>query len=333
MQEFTFVGRERAREDAYSKVRGSEVYTIDISFPNMLYGRIIHSEHPRARVKSIDWSEAREMGAYCLTYEDVPRVVFNPRLVSTEEATYKDWTVLTDSPKFVGEPIAVCLAESEEKAQIAATKVKVDYELLPPYFDAETALSSQDSIHRTILLANKVIEVKNNVACTMETVEGDPDRAFREADYVFERTYRTNRRYHVQMEPKGAVVNIEPNGILTVYTTTQSIHNTRILISRVFGIPQNRINVKKVTLGGSFGSSIQTNLVTLIAVAAALRLKRPVKIILTREEDLYEHSDYQMKIKLRAAVRKDGTIIGGEMEMIMDIGAHQIQAYPLLGTA
>ncbi len=332
-EDFKFIGKPIPRRDARSKAKGLEVYTNDMYLPNMLYGKIVRSEYPRAIVKSIDTSKAEEMGAIVLTYKDVPQVLFNPRLVSTEDATYKDWKVLTDRPNHLGEPIAVCLAETEQKAQLAASAIKVEYEVLNPYFSAEEALSSQDSIHDEILLGSKKLKVKNNVACELEISEGNVEEAFKKASRVFERTYRTSRRYHTQMEPKAALVNPEPDGSITVWTTTQSIHNTRILISRVFGIPQNMINVKKVTLGGSFGSSIQTNLVTLIAVAAALKTKRPVKIALTREEDLYDHADYQMTIKLKAGVNEDGEIVAGEMEMIMDIGAHQVQAYPLLGTA
>jgi len=333
LSRYKFVGKNAPRADGLSRVKGYEIYTSDVSIPGMLYGKIIHSEFPRALVKSINTENAEKMGAICLTYKDVPSILFNPRLVSTEDASYKDWKVLTNKPNYLGEPIAVCLAETEDLAQRAASEVKVEYEVYKPYFEAKEALTSNDSIHDTILLGSKKIKVENNVGCTLETTEGDPDKAFKEADIVFKREYKTNRRYHTQMETKGAVVKPEADGSLTVWTTTQSIHNTRILISRVFNIPQNKINVKKVALGGSFGSSIQTNLPTLIAVAAALKTKRPIKIILTREEDLYDHADYQMIIELKAGISKEGIIIAGEMNMIMDIGAHQVQAYPLLGTA
>ncbi len=164
-------------------------------------------------------------------------------------------------------------------------------------------------------------------------MEGGPDKAFEEADVVIEREFHMNRRYHFQLEPKTAVAKPEPGGGVTIWATTQTIHNTRILVSQVFDIPMSKVNVKKIPLGGSFGSSIQVNPVILVAVALALKAKRPVKISLTREEDIYEHSSYQMHIRLKAAAKRSGELVAGEMTNIMDIGAHQIQAYPLLGTA
>ncbi|MFQ6075522.1 MAG: xanthine dehydrogenase family protein molybdopterin-binding subunit, partial [Candidatus Bathyarchaeia archaeon] len=161
--------------------------------------------------------------------------------------------------------------------------------------------------------------------------EGDIEKGFAESDVVLEREYRTNRRYHCQLETKSAVVNPEPDGGITLWSTTQTIHNTRLLLHQIFGVPMNKINVKKAAIGGSFGSSIQTNTVVPIAVALALKARRPVKLSYTREEDLHDHVSYQMIFRLKLGARKDGRLVAGRLDAILDIGAHQIQAYPLLG--
>ncbi len=330
--ELRYIGKKTPRKDGVAKVTGKALYAYDINLPGMLYGRILKSPYPHARVKSIDTSEAEKLGAVVITFKDVPKKKFNIRLVSVDRVNYKDWEVLTDHPKYVGEYVAAVAAETEELAQKALEAIKVEWEVLPHVLDPfEARKEGAPKIHDKILFGSKEVEVKNNIACTLNYDEGDIEKAFREADVVIEREFRTNRRYHMQLEPKVAVARPEPDGGVTVWTTTQTIHNTRILISQVFDIPESKINVVKLPIGGSFGSSIQTNLVTLVAVALALKAGRPVKIALTREEDMMEHCAYQMYFRLKVAAKKDGTIIAGELENVMDIGGHQIQAYPLLG--
>jgi len=252
--------------------------------------------------------------------------------VSTPEATYKDWQVLTNKPLFFGEPIAAVAAESEEEAQRAIEAIKVDFELLEPSFDAiESMKPGKPLLHETIILKDDELKVENNIACQLEITEGDVEKGFAESDLILEREYRTNRRYHNQLETKSAVVNPESGGGITVWSTTQSIHNSRLLLHQIFGIQMGKINVKKVALGGGFGSSIHVNPAVPIAVALALKARRPVKLSYTREEDMHDHVSYQMIFKLKLGAKKDGKLTAGELHAILDIGAHQIQAYPLLG--
>jgi len=105
----------------------------------------------------------------------------------------------------------------------------------------------------------------------------------------------------------------------------------RQLLGEIFGIPLNKVNVKRIAVGGSFGSSIQMNSVVPIGVALALKARRPVKLASTREEDMYSHCKYPSIIQLKLGARKDGSLTAGQMKIIVDIGAHNTQAYPLLG--
>ncbi len=333
--QFRFVGSRAGRKDGVLKATGRAVYAYDVWLPGMLYGRILKSPYAHAELR-VDKSAAEQMGAVVITYEDVPKVLFNPRLVSIEEDTFKDWSVVTNHPRYVGEPIAAVAAPSEEAAQRALEALRVEVKrVYKPILDPFESMSpGAPKIHEKIMRGKAWVDVENNVACTLEYSEGDVDKALSEADVVLERRFKTNRRYHLQPEPKVAVCKPEPGGGVTVWTTTQTIHNTRILISQVFGIPESKVNVKKVFLGGGFGSSIHTNIVTLVAVALSLKAKRPVKIALTREEDMmHDHVSFQMHFRIKAGAKKDGTIVGAEFDNIMDIGAHQIQPYPLLGCA
>jgi len=329
---YRVLGKDTIRKDGIAKVTGQEKYASDISFPNMLHARMLKSPHPHARVKSIDVSAAEAMEAYTITFEEIPEDKYCPRLVSTPDSTYKDWRVLTGKPLYVGDPVAAVAAETEEEAQAALEAVKVEYEALDAVFDAlESMEPGREPLHDEIILEDEVLKVENNVACRLEVEEGDAEEGFRESDVIVERTYRTNRRYHDQLETKSVVVRPEAGGGITIWSTTQTIHNTRLLLHEVFGIPMGKIRVVKVALGGSFGSSIHVNPVVMAATALALKTLRPVKMTYTREEDLHDHCSYQMIFKLKLGATKEGKLTAGRLEAFLDIGAHQIQAYPLLG--
>ncbi|MEM0319441.1 MAG: molybdopterin cofactor-binding domain-containing protein [Fervidicoccaceae archaeon] len=332
---FKFIGTDIPRRDADSKIRGSLTYASDISFPGMLYGRIVYSPYPFADIEEIDPSEAERMGAVVITPKDVPSKPFNIRLVSINEVTFKDWSILTLTPRYLGDPVAAVAASSEELAQKAAELIKFKFRrIMEPIIDPFDSLKeSSPPIREKILKGEEEVEIKRNIGASLNYSEGDIERGEKEAEIVLERNFKTSRRYHFQLEPKVSVCFPESDGRISIYTTTQTIHNTRILVGQVFGIPLSRITVKRIPIGGSFGSSIQTNLVTLISVALCLKAKKPVKISLTREEDMYDHSDYEMYLKLRIGAKRSGELTFGELENIMDIGAHQVQAYPLLGTA
>jgi xanthine dehydrogenase molybdenum-binding subunit len=331
-QSFSVLGKDTPRQDGVAKVTGREKFSSDLVLPNMLYARVLKSPYPHARVKSIDVSAIQDKNTYIITPDEIPDVLYCPRLVSTPDSTYKDWKVLTKKPRYVGEPVAAVAAESEEEAQRAIESIIVDYEPLTAVYDAlESMIKDMPQIHDYIELDQDTLKVENNIACKLDIEEGDSSRGFENSDYIVERTYRTNRRYHTQMETKSVLVRPEPGGGITIWSTTQTLHNTRILLHEIFGIPMGKIRVIKVPLGGSFGSSIQVNPAVPIAVALALKANRPVKLSYTREEDLHDHCSYQMIFKLKLGAKKDGTLASGHLDAYLDIGGHQIQAYPLLG--
>lgn len=330
--QFHTVGKVTSRKDAIARVTGRELYSVDIALPRMLYGRIVASPYPHARIQSIDTRQAEAMGAIVITWDDVPHIRFNQRIVTVPAVLHRDTTVLADKVRRLWEPVAAVAAETEALAEKAARAVKVEYEPLPVITDPIEAMQpGAVPIHETVLWGEKEIRIENNIACMRQIEEGDVDRAFAEAEVIVEGTFRTPKIYHMQMEPKTAVCRPEPDGGLTVWATTQSIHNVRILLGQIFGIPLSKINVVRIPVGGTFGSSIQMNTPIPICAALALKAGRPVKLSLTREEDFYEHTKYPVQVHLKLAARRDGTLLGAEMELITDIGAHNIQPYSFLG--
>jgi len=331
-REFHTLGKVIPRKDGVARVTGREKYTVDISLPRMLHGRILSSPYAHARIKCIDVSDAKALGAVVITFDDIPQVCYNERIITIPSVLHKDHYVLADKVRRMGEAVAAVAAETEELAEKAVRAIKVEYEVLPTLTDPVEAMKpGAEPIYDTVLWGEKEIRIENNVACEREIEEGDVDRAFAEADVTVEGTFKTQKIYHAQMETKSVVCRPEPDGGLTVWPTTQSIHNVRILLGQIFDIPLSKGNVKRVPIGGTFGSSIQMNPPIPICAALALKANRPVKLTLTREEDAHDHTRYGTQIQLKLAAKKDGTLTGAKMELIADIGAHNIQAYSFLG--
>ncbi len=220
--------------------------------------------------------------------------------MSIPEKTYRDRRVLSDTVRHVGEGVAAVAVRIPALAEKAMQAVKVEYEPLPGLFDPFQAMAPDAvPIYQEIFLGGKKLAIENNIACHRQVGEGDVTKGFREADLVVEREFKTGRVYHAQMETKSVVCRPEADGGITVWPTAQSIHNTRQLLGRIFNIPLSRVNVHRVPIGGAFGSSIQMNTCIPICVALALKAQKPVKLVLSREEDMYDHCKYPSIIKLK----------------------------------
>ena len=332
--EFQVIGKILQRKDGVAKVCGQETYASDVVVPHMLYGVTLRSPYPHAQVLRVDTSAAEAMGAVCVTPDApcIPNLIYNERTVSIPEKTYCDRRVLPLRARHVGEAIVGVAAETEELAFKAMQAVKVEYKVLPAVLDLDEAMAEgAQALYDNIYLGDQKLTVKNNVACERIITVGDPEAAFAGADYIAEQEYELPRVYHHQMETKTAVCRPDPNGGITVWATTQTIHNIRILLGRIYGLPLSKVNVKKLAIGGSFGSSIQMNSIIPICVALALKAKRPVKMASSREDDLHSHTKFPARIKLKIGVKKDGRVVAADMLAQVDIGAHQINAFPLLG--
>ncbi len=329
--QFNTLGKNVHRKDGIAKVTGREMYASDVTLPRMWHARVLRSPHAHARIVSIDKRAAEALGAVVLTYDDVPHLKYNERIVSTPPFLYRDRTVLADKARHVGEAVAAVAAPTEQLAEKALRAIKIEWKILPHYLNPDDAQNENaEPIHETIVLNGQVQPIEHNVAVTRTVNVGNVDEGFERADFIFEREFLTSRIYHAQMETKSCVCDPAPDGSITVYPTTQSIHNVRQLLGEIFSIPLHKVNVKRVAIGGTFGSSIQMNSIVPICVALALKAQRPVKLVSTREEDMYDHVRYQTKLKLKIGVTREGKITAGHIQALADIGGHNIQAYPLL---
>ncbi len=327
-KEYHTIGKETPRKDGVARVTGQEMYTSDVTLPHMLHGRILRSPHPHALIRRIDTSAAEAMGAVCLTFEDIPHVRYNERIVTIPEKLLKDRYVLPDKVRHVGEAVAAVAAPTEALAEKAMRAIKVEYELLDAVFDPFLAMDpAAPQLYDSVERGEERVPVKNNVAFAYSYEAGDPDGAFAGADAIVEGTYSTPGIYHVQFETRCAVCRPEPDGGITLWATTQSIHNVRQVIGELYDIPLSRVNVKKLAVGGAFGSSIQMNTVIPITVALALKARRPVKLVPTREEDAYDHRKYPTNITLKLGATRDGRLVAGEMKLVTNVGAHNTQAH------
>jgi len=333
-RDLSVVGHSYPRKDGIARVTGAERYTVDVSLPRMLHGRILGSPYAHAVVKSIDTSDAEAMGVTVITFADVPQVRYNERIITIPPVLHKDHTVLADKVRRLGEAVAAVACESEQLAEQAVRSIKVEYEVLPAVTDAHEAMKrGAPAIYDTVMWGENEITIENNIACAREVDEGDFSRALDEADVVVQGHFTLPKVYHAQMETKSCVCRPEPDGGLTVWPTTQSIHNVRILLGEIFDIPLSKIDVRRVPIGGTFGSSIQMNAPIPICAALALKARRPVKLVTTREEDAHDHTRYGCTIDLKLAAKSDGTLTGADMTLVADIGAHNIQAYSFLGVS
>ena len=329
---FHVVGKVTQRKDGIARVTGQEKYTSDITLPHMLHARVLRSPYPHAKIKSIDTAAAEQAGAVCVTWDDVPKIRYNERIVTIPEELLKDRFVLPpDKVRHVGEAVAAVAADSEMAAEKALQLIKVEYEVLDAVYDPLKAIESgAPQLYETIAKADKEIPVENNLAFTHSYEEGDVDKDFAEADVVVEGEYSTPGVYHLQLETKCAVCQPEPDGGITLWVTSQSIHNVRMLLGELFDLPLNKVNVKRVPIGGTFGSSIQMNSIVPICVALALKSRQPVKLVTTREEDAYDHRRYPAIVNLKLGASKDGRLVAGQMKLITEIGAHNTQAHAFI---
>ena len=331
-EERLIIGHETGRLDGPAKVTGKMEYPSDIILPGMMYAVCLRSPYPHAEIVDIDTTEAEAMGAVVLTYKDINPVLYNERSVSVPKATYEDRTVLPKKARHFGEPIAAVAADTEELAQKAMKALKVTYNVLEPVFDPIEAMKDgAPQLYDRIALGGKEVIVKNNIGVVRNILEGDTDKGFAESDRIFEDDFELKRIYHDQLETKGAVCAPDEWGGITVWATAQSIHGNRHIIAKVLDIPLSKVNVKKLPFGGAFGSSIQVNTVTPICAALAMKARRPVKLLSSREEDFYSHQKYPTKFHVKLGVNNEGYFTAAHVTALVDFGSHQIQPMAYMG--
>ncbi len=319
MQEFKWVGRPVMRVDARGKVTGGQKYMGDLRFPGMAYGRVLRSKYPHARIKSIDTARAESAPGVVkvLTWRDVGGL-------NGYGIAIPDQPVLcSDKVRYMGDAVALVIAESPEQAEQALAVVNVEYEVLPVVDDPEAAmLPDSPRVHES-----------GNVHMQTHVENGDVEQGFAASDVIVEGTYRLPRQMHAFMEPEQGVGVPGPNGEVTVYCGAQHPYRDQMQVSRALGIKPSKIRVVTSPTGGAFGGKDEITLQILLAMGA-LATGRPVQIVLSREESTVAGwKRHPMTIYMKTGARRDGTLLAHQVRLVSDTGAYASLGGPVTNLA
>lgn len=308
MNNLKTVGKSEIRVDAWEKVNGSAKYVADIEVPNLKHGVVLRSSHHHARILSIDSKKAMQIPGVVdiVTAKDIPgEAVYGPIIA--------DRTPLAeDRVRFMGEPVAIIIADSVNIANQARNAVQVNYDPLPAIFDPEQALQvDAPSIHPD-----------GNLCSHFHVEDGDIESGFSQADLVLEDSFSVPRIYPGYLETENSLALWDEEGKLTVWFSSQKPFADRHTISQVLGIPEDNIRVRMAVIGGAFGGKEDSNLAVLTALAA-WKSRCAVKIVNTREESMLAHPKrHPARLYYKVGVKNDGKITALQARVYMDTGAY-----------
>jgi CO/xanthine dehydrogenase Mo-binding subunit len=318
-QTLKVVGQSVLRRDGLGHVTGKTVYVDDINFPDMLHLKMVRSPVPHARIKGIDFSAAEKVPGFvrALTYKDVPKNIYTI-LCLIGVGPDEEPVLAEDKVLYKSEQIAAIIAETEEAAMEAVSKVNLDLEELPAVFDVEEALKPGAPVLKHWGTNYFVYEDHH---CRRVRL-GDVDKGFEEADYIVEERYQMSPMEHAPAETTGCVAKPEPDGRITVYTNTQALFFTLDNTALILQIPFQKLHFVGGTVGGGFGGKVDV-IVEPIATLAAMKTGRPVKYRFTREEEMRASSSRgAWRIYFKDGVKKDGRIIARKVTSYADAGAY-----------
>jgi CO/xanthine dehydrogenase Mo-binding subunit len=314
---FRIVGQRAPRPDARDKVFGLTRYADDFAMGGMLHAKVVRSPRPSARILRIDPSPAEAVpGVRCvLTARDVPHnVLFSdvPGQTTTVGPLRARTQVLADEMvRFLGEPVALVAAETEEAAEEAARRVTVEYADLPGVFDPEAAMRPDAP----------QLEPTGNVISRWKIRKGDVEAGFREAEVVVERTYRTPFVDHAFIEPEAGVAWLDENGVITIRVATQVIEHYRD-VANVLGLPHSRVRIVAPYIGGGFGGKEDVTVEVFLGLLV-WKTTRPVRLCYSREESILSPTKrHPFVMRYKHGARRDGTLVALEVELTSDAGAY-----------
>jgi xanthine dehydrogenase molybdenum-binding subunit len=303
------VGAESPRYRGHELVLGDKPFVADLSIDGMLHGALVLSEHPRATVLGIDTTHAALAPGVVrvLAADDIPGSRRHGLIVD-------DWPVMVavgETTRFIGDVLAVVVADTRHHARLAADAVTVEYEVLSPITDPGRALETDaPAIHD----GGNLLEV-----CAYR--RGDVETALASSAHTVEQEFRTQRIEHAFLEPE-ACLAIPEDGSLTVYSQGQGVHDDRRQIASILGIDETRVTVELVTNGGAFGGKEDLSVQAHASLAAWL-VDHPVKIVLTREQSLRIHPKrHPITLRYRAGCDADGRLTAVHARIVGDTGAY-----------
>jgi len=305
------VGKRVVRSDTLAKVTGQARYTADLKFPKMLTAKVLRSPLPHARILRIDLSRALKAPGVkaAISGFDAYGVKWGVFRYTQDHAMLP-----TDKVRYVGEDVAAVAAVDEEAAMEALSLIKVDYEPIPAVFDPEEAMQEgAPQIHEAY---------QNNINIHVHIDVGDVDRAMAEAFLVREDTFKAAGEAYAMMEPY-AVVASYANGFLDLWMPNAGPHVRAKALSNLLKMPLNRVRVRHICSGGAFGGRSEVSPGDLVASLLSIRAGRPVKLVLSREENATSTRQvHDMIATVKTGMSRDGTIVAKDYRVIYDGGAY-----------
>ena len=311
--DLSVVGKRLPKIDAPDKATGRAIYTDDIVLPNMIYGKLLLSPLPHAKIKSVNIEKAKSLPGVklILTGSDVTDLTYG-----TSPPRYDENVLAKDKVRYVGDVVAAVAAIDEATCYKAIKLIEVEYEELPAVFDPMEAM--KDGAPR--LFDDKY---ENNINTRVDHHFGDIEKGFAEADHIKEARFIGNRTYQNPMEPHCAIAEWDRHGRVTLYTSTQVVHYVHHQLSRVLNLPLGNIRVIMDNCGGGFGAKAATNMLEILSILLAKKVGCPVKMRFNREEMyLYGRGRHKQYIDMKIGVKKDGTITAVKQKVILEGGAY-----------
>lgn len=318
--QFKVLGQNHPRVDAYDKVTGKAAYASDVYLPGMLVCKLLPSARSRARIVRIDTAKAAALPGVraVITGTDFPDVRFG------SGALRDRYIMPREVVNFIGEPIAAVAADDEAAAQEAIALIEVEYEDLPSVVNPLAAMGDgAATVHPELEnYEGYGFTLGHNVSALLDADRGDVAQAFRDSDVIVADVYRSQGINQGFLEPMACVADVEPNGRLVIYASTQGPYQIRAGLAAVLQLPVSRIRVVAMELGGGFGAKLRLAFEAFPALLA-MKTGRPVKLVNTREETFTMNGPrLPVTNYIRSGVMHDGTIIAREAYTIFDVGAY-----------
>ena len=302
------VGIEIPKVDVIEKALGEAKYGADLPFRGPLHLKVLRSPKPHAKIVRIEKDEALRIPGVerIFTAKDIP----GKNLVGTIN---KDQPILTSGRvRYIGDPVALIAAKTEEVAEEASKKLAVVYEDLPSVFHPEEALQPYAPL----------IHEKGNLLLEFNVIKGDSQRGFKKAEVIVEETYKTTWVDHAYLEPDAGISYLDEEGRITVVCPTQNVHYDQKEMASALSLPLDQVRVIQCATGGGFGGRLDITVQCLLALAV-FHLKKPVKIIYSREEVFQVTSKrHPLKIRYKSGAKKDGMLTAVEVDILGDTGAY-----------
>ena len=303
------VGESLPKYDSLRLATGEAPYVADLKFEGMVHGALKFSEHPRAKVLKIDYGAAEKLAGVLriFTAEDIPGERFTGLIV-------QDWPMMVkvgEITRYVGDVLAGVVAETEKIAREAVALIEVEYEVLTPVTDPFEALSAK----------SPQIHENGNLLSTTEIERGDANQAEKESAFVSKGTYKTQRIEHAFLEIECCVALPREDGV-EVFSQSQGVYEDRNSISKILGLPEEKVVVVLMPNGGGFGGKEDISVQGHAALFAHL-LQVPVRVALTRPESLCMHPKrHPMVMEMSLGCDKNGKLTFVKADIIGDTGAY-----------